>query len=84
MPGEEWNGDWRCQAINLDEEWCQQAIGTFKFIFHVFNQIVQGVSATRCQSLSLVNPLHPIHAVVRALAFVRESVWTCLPATIPP
>ena len=32
----------------MDEKRCQQAIGTFKFIFHIFyksNQIVQGVSA---------------------------------------
>ena len=75
--GEELNGDWRCQAVNLEEKRYQQAIGTFKFIFHVFhksNQIVRGVSATRCQSLSLVNPLRPIHAVVCALAFVRACV----------
>ena len=33
---------------------------------------------------SLVNSLHPIHAVVRVLAFVRECVWARLPATILP
>ena len=77
--GEEWNGDWRCQAVNLDEKRCQQAIGTYIFIFHAFhktNQIVQGVSAARCQSPSLVNSLHPIHAVVRARVRERECVST--------
>ena len=39
--GEEWNGDRRYQAVNLDEKRCRQAIGTFKFIFTYFTKVIK-------------------------------------------
>lgn len=56
-------------GVNLDEKRCQQAIG---------------VSATRRQSQNPVDSLHPTHAVVRVLAFVRVDVGTPVRSNATP